>query len=170
MRSGNIKESQLISSSFYKETHSSLGHSPHQARFGGAGYWSPFGGSASIDGGQFLQISFKTPIQLKMVCSKMFFFLVNYLRRYLSFQDSHPWKGGRKRKKKTLSSFIILLKAECNEDYNVYTMMCSLVCFISDRNTRKTKLQRTCQDVWCLDKYQRRCVEEGKRIASKGLE
>ena len=98
------------------------------------------------------------------------FFSVNYLRRYLSFQDSHPWKGGRKRKKKTLSSFIILLKAECNEDYNVYTMMCSLVCFISDRNTRKTKLQRTCQDVWCLDKYQRRCVEEGKRIASKGLE
>lgn len=86
MRSGNIKESQLLSSSFYKETHSSLGHSPHQARFGGAGYWSPFGGSASIDGGQFLQISFKTPIQLKMVCSKMFFFLIKLFNEdtYLS--------------------------------------------------------------------------------------
>ena len=68
MRSGGIKDSQLLSCSFYKETHLSLGHSPHQARFGGAGYWSPVGGSASIDSGQFLQIAFKTPIQLKMVC------------------------------------------------------------------------------------------------------
>ena len=73
MRSGNIKESQLLSSSFYKETHLSLGHSPHKARFGGAGYWSPAGGSGSIDNGQFLQIAFKTPIQLKMVCSKTLF-------------------------------------------------------------------------------------------------
>ena len=69
MRSGDIKDSQLLSSSFYKETHFSLGHSPRQARFGGAGYWSPVGGSASIDSGQFLQIDFKIPIQLKMVCS-----------------------------------------------------------------------------------------------------
>ncbi|XP_020631092.1 neuropilin-2-like [Orbicella faveolata] len=67
MRSGGIKESQFLSSSFYKETHFSLGHSPHQARFGGAGYWSPVGGSASIDSGQFLQIAFKTPMQLKMI-------------------------------------------------------------------------------------------------------
>ena len=68
MSSGDIKESQLSSSSFYKESQSSLGHSPHRARLGGVGYWSPAGGSASIDGQQFLQITFKKPIQLKMVC------------------------------------------------------------------------------------------------------
>ena len=73
MRSGGIKGSQLLSSSFHKETHFALGHSPSKARFGGAGYWSPVGGSASIDSEQFLQITFKTPIQLKMVCSKMLF-------------------------------------------------------------------------------------------------
>ncbi|XP_078382530.1 uncharacterized protein LOC144665215 isoform X2 [Oculina patagonica] len=67
MKSGRIKESQILSSSFYKETHASLGHSPHQARLGGAGYWSPVGGSASIDSEQFLQIAFETPIQLKMI-------------------------------------------------------------------------------------------------------
>ncbi len=67
MKSGRIKESQILSSSFYKETHGSLGHSPHQARLGGAGYWSPVGGSASIDSEQFLQLAFETFIQLKMV-------------------------------------------------------------------------------------------------------
>lgn len=73
MRSGGIKESHLLSSSCYKETHSALGHSPHKARFGSASYWSPVGGSASIDSEQFLQIAFETPIQLKMVCSKSLF-------------------------------------------------------------------------------------------------
>lgn len=72
MRSGGIKESHLLSSSFYKETHSALGRSPHKARFGSVRYWSPVGGPASIDSEQFLQIAFETPIQLKMVCSKSF--------------------------------------------------------------------------------------------------
>ena len=70
MKSGRIKESQLFSSSFYKETHTLLGRSPHQARLGGAGYWSPVGGHASIDSQQFLQIAFETPIQLKMVSTQ----------------------------------------------------------------------------------------------------
>lgn len=73
MRSGGIKESHLLSSSCYKETHSALGRSPHRARFGGASYWSPVGGSASINSEQFLQIAFETPIQLKMVCLKSLF-------------------------------------------------------------------------------------------------
>ncbi|KAJ7362177.1 Milk fat globule-EGF factor 8 protein [Desmophyllum pertusum] len=66
MKSGRIKEGQLFSSSFYKETHHSLGHSPHRARLDGPGYWSPVNGNASTDGEQFLQIAFETPIQLKM--------------------------------------------------------------------------------------------------------
>ena len=73
MRSGGIRESQLFSSSFHKETHFAVGQSPNKARFGGAGYWSPVGGSASLDSEQFLQITFKTPIQLKMVCSETLF-------------------------------------------------------------------------------------------------
>ena len=70
MNSGRIKESQLLSSSFHKDAHNSLGHSPQEARLGEVGYWTPVGRNASIDGQQFLQITFESPIRLKMVCVK----------------------------------------------------------------------------------------------------
>ena len=44
-----MKESQLLSSSFFKTSQDSLGHSPHRARLGSSGHWSPADGSASID-------------------------------------------------------------------------------------------------------------------------
>ena len=67
MRSGRIKESQILSSSFYKDSNDSLGRSPHQARLGGEGYWTPVGRNTSTDGNQFLQINFESPVRLKLV-------------------------------------------------------------------------------------------------------
>lgn len=70
MKSGLIMESQVWSSSFHKDSNTSLGRSPHQARLGGKGYWTPVGGNASNDRKQFLEIKFQSPINLKMVCVK----------------------------------------------------------------------------------------------------
>ncbi|PFX17234.1 Lactadherin [Stylophora pistillata] len=67
MRSGYIKESQLLSSSFFKTSQNSLGDSPHHARLGSSGHWSPAAGSASIDREQFIQINFGRFIQLKVI-------------------------------------------------------------------------------------------------------
>ena len=67
MKCGRIKESQLSSSSFHKDAHDLLGHSPHLARLGGVGYWTPVGGNASTDREQFIHINFESPIFLKMV-------------------------------------------------------------------------------------------------------
>ncbi|XP_066022537.1 neuropilin-1a-like [Pocillopora verrucosa] len=66
MRSGYIKESQLLSSSFFKTSQDSPGHSPHRARLGSSGHWSPADGSASIDREQFILINSERFIRLKM--------------------------------------------------------------------------------------------------------
>ena len=73
MRSGYIKESQFLSSSFFKTSQDSLGHSPHRARLGSSGHWSPADGSASIDREQFILINFERFIRLKMVCLSTFY-------------------------------------------------------------------------------------------------
>ena len=73
MRSGRIKESQIQSSSFYKDSNDSHGRSPHQARLGGEGYWTPVGRNTSTDGNQFLQINFESPVRLKLVSWIIFF-------------------------------------------------------------------------------------------------
>ena len=73
MKSGRIKESQIQSSSFHKDFSNSHGRSPHQARLGGEGYWTPVGRNTSTDGNQFLQINFESPVRLKLVSGIIFF-------------------------------------------------------------------------------------------------